>query len=212
MMNRLALSIFLLFTSRQILADENYFGFELGSASLNESYSPDRIGWAWYPQSISNSPSKTSQRIFYGVALNEQLDLELGVFKTNQFHYVDRAINLGFWDTNLSFESKGIDLTGIYWINPIIFLKLGGHLSETEWKARLSTRINNNVYSSSGNNRKIDLLAGAGAEYPLSEKLSIRAEFNYYRNLNTLNSPDLLGGYVNWENLKSINIGLKAIF
>jgi OOP family OmpA-OmpF porin len=124
----------------------------------------------------------TAWKILGGYHITERIGVELFYADFGKF---DGSGSFEEFSATGSVEADGFGLSGVY-TYPVnerfgIFGKAGVFRWEAEWSASKSDSFGS--VSDSGNDGRLDLTFGAGAEYALTEDFSLRAEWEWFKDV-----------------------------
>ena len=153
-----------------------YGGVSVGLAEADGLCSGDLAG------ADSCDDEDTAWKILGGYHITERIGVE---FFYADFGKFDGSGSFDSFSASGSVEADGFGLSGVY-TYPVnerfgIFGKAGVFRWEAEFSASLSDTFE--TVSDSANDGRLDLTFGAGAEYALTEKLSLRAEWEWFKDV-----------------------------
>jgi hypothetical protein len=168
---------------------QTYVGFDLGAAlpDLDGIVSDKEAGFREDGVlNLSTSQDKTvpAFRIFGGMALNPNLDVELGYLHTGEARVTYRGLNgANNWRMTEDYSATGLDLAAVY--KPFdngFFVKGGVHA--TKGKVKINA-YENGVFegSDSGSESGTGFLFGLGYQAPVAKGINLRGSFVRYQRI-----------------------------
>lgn len=165
---------------------QTYVGFDLGAALPDLDGIVSHNEAEWQKSSVSTSQDKTvpAFRIFGGMALNPNFDVELGYLHKGDTRVTYRGEESGDnlrWTQD--FSATGLDLAAVY--KPFengFFVKGGVHA--TKFKVK-NNDYKNDVFdgSESGSESGTGFLFGLGYQAPIAKGLNLRGSFVRYQRI-----------------------------
>jgi hypothetical protein len=168
---------------------QTYVGFDLGAAlpDLDRIVSDNEAGFREDGVlNLSTSQDKTvpAFRIFGGMALNPNFDVELGYLHTGDARVTYRGLNgASNWRMTEDYSATGLDLAAVY--KPFdngFFVKGGVHATKGKVKINgyendVLEHVDNHSESGTG------FLFGLGYQAPIAKGLNLRGSFVRYQRI-----------------------------
>lgn len=168
---------------------QTYVGFDLGAAlpDLDGIVSHNEAGFREDGVlSLSTSQDKTvpAFRIFGGMALNPNFDVELGYLHTGDARVTYRGLNgASNWRMTEDYSATGLDLAAVYKpFNNGFFVKGGVHA--TKGKVKINGYEDDALETSDNHSESgTGFLLGLGYQAPIAKGLNLRASFVRYQRI-----------------------------
>jgi hypothetical protein len=165
---------------------QTYVGLDLGAAlpDLDGIVSHNKVEWGKNAVSTSQDETVPAFRVFGGMALNPNFDVELGYLHTGEARVSYRGEESGDnWRWTQDFSATGLDLAAVY--KPFdngFFVKGGVHATKSKVK---NNEYKNEVLddSDSGSESGTGFLFGLGYQAPVAKGINLRGSFVRYQRI-----------------------------